>query len=39
MRKIFFEKSNAKCGGEASPRHFYKKSKLSISLDKQSEML
>ena len=39
MKNTFLEKSNAKCGGEASPRPFSKKSKLSISLDKQSEML
>ena len=39
MRKIILEKSYHKCGGEASPRFFYKKSKLSISLDRQSEML
>ena len=36
---IFLEKSYAKCGEEASPRPFYKKSKLSVSLDQQSEML
>ena len=28
-----------KCVGKASPRPFYKKSKLSISLDQQSKML
>ena len=39
MRNIFLEKSYIKCGGEASPRSFYKKSKLSISLDHQSKML
>ena len=38
MRNIFLEKSYTKCGGEASPRPFYKKSKLSISLDQQSEI-
>ena len=38
-RNIFLEKSYTKCGGGASPRPFYKKSKLSISLDRQSEML
>ena len=37
MRNIFFEKSYTKCGGEASSRPFYKKSKLI--LDQQSEML
>ena len=35
----FLEKSYTKCGGEASPRPFHEKSKLSISLDQQSEML
>ena len=39
MRNIFLEKSYAKCGGEASPRFFYKESELSISLDQQSKML
>ena len=39
IRNIFLEKSYTKCGGEASPRPFYKKSKSSISLDHQSEML
>ena len=33
MRNIFLGKSYTKCGGEASPRPFYKKSKLIISLD------
>ena len=32
-RNIFFEKSYAICGGETIPRHFFKKSKLSIFLD------
>ena len=36
---VFLEKSYTKCGGEASPRVFYKKSKLSVHLDQQSEML
>ena len=36
---IFLEKSYVRCGGEASPRPIYKKSKLMISLDQQSEML
>ena len=39
MRKIFLGKSYTKCGEEASPRHCYKKSKLEISLDQQSEMV
>ena len=33
MRNIFLQKSYAKCGGEASPRPFSEKLKLSISLD------
>ena len=36
---IFLEKRYAKWSGETSPRRFYKKLKLSISLDNQSEML
>ena len=39
MRNIFLEKLYTECGGEASPRPFDKKSKLSISLDQQSEIL
>ena len=39
MRNIFLEKSYTKCGGKASPIPFYKKSKLSIPLNQQSEML
>ena len=39
MRNIFLENSSTKCGEEASSRTFYKKSKLSISLNQQSEML
>ena len=38
MRNIFFEKSYTKCGIEASPKFFYEKLKLSISLDQQSKM-
>ena len=30
MRKIFIEKSYAKCGGETSPRPFSEKLKLNI---------
>ena len=30
---IFLKKSYTKCGGEASPRIFYKISKLNVSLD------
>ena len=33
MRNIFLQKSYTKCGGEASPRTFSEKLKLSISLD------
>ena len=33
MRNIFVEKSYAKYAGETIPRHLYKISKLSISLD------
>ena len=33
MRNIFLEKLYTKHGAEASPRTFYKKSKLRISLD------
>ena len=33
MRNICLEKSYPKCGGEASPRSFSEKLKLSISLD------
>ena len=39
MRNIIQEKSYIKYGGEASPRPFYKKLKLSVSLDQQSDML
>ena len=39
MRNIFLEKSYIKFGEESNPRSFYKKSKLSISLDQQSKML
>ena len=39
MRNIFLEKSYTKCGGKTSPIPFYKKSKLSIPLNQQSEIL
>ena len=39
MRNIFLEKSYTKCGGETSPRFISRKSKLSISLNKKSEIL
>ena len=35
MRYIIPEKSYTQCDGEASPRPFHKKSKLSISQDQQ----
>ena len=38
MRNIFLEKSYTKDVGDASPRAFYKKLKLIISPDQQSEM-
>ena len=39
VRNIFREKSHTKFGGESSPKHFSKKSKLSISQDQESEIL
>ena len=39
MRNIFLEKSYTKCGGKTSPRCFYEKLKLSISLDQYSKVL
>ena len=33
LRNTFLKKSYTKCGGEAIPRRFFKKSKLSISID------
>ena len=33
MRNIFLEKSYTKCGGKTMPKPFFKKPKLSISLD------
>ena len=39
MKNIFLEKSYTKSAGEASPRPCYKKSKLSLSLNQQSEIL
>ena len=39
MRDIFLEKLCTKCGGEASSRLFYKKAKLNIPPDQQSEVL
>ena len=39
LRNIFLEKSYTDCGGETIPRSFFKKSKLSISLDQYSKVL
>ena len=36
---IFLEKSFTRCGGETIPRPFSRKSKLSVSLDQQSQIL
>ena len=38
-KKYFLEKLYTKCDGEANPKPFNKKPKLSISLDQHSEML
>ena len=38
MENIFHEKSCTKCGGETFARLFFKKSKLSISLDQWSKI-
>ena len=39
VRNNFLEKTYTKCGGETSPRSFFKKSHWSISLDQQSEII
>ena len=39
MVDIFLEKSYTKYGGETIPRPYFKKSKLSISLDQYSKVL
>ena len=39
MRNIFLEKSYTKFGGETSPKAFFKKSQLNISLDQESKVL
>ena len=39
MGNIIHERSYTKCGGEAIPRPFCKKLKLSMTLDQQSEFL
>ena len=38
MRNIFLEKSYIKITGKLSPRPFFEKSKLRVSLDQQPEM-
>ena len=38
MRNKFPDKTYTKCGGKTNPRLLSKKSKLSISLDEQSEI-
>ena len=39
MKNITVEKSCTKCGGKTCPRNIFKKSKFSMSLDQQSEVL
>ena len=39
MKNIFIEKLYTKLGGEASPRPFSEKSKLSLSLEQQCEVI
>ena len=39
MRNIFLENSYTKCGGETSPRSFFEKLKLIISLNHWSKVL
>ena len=39
IRNIFLEKLFTKCGEEASPSPFHKRSKFSVFLDQQNEML
>ena len=39
LTNIFLEKPYTKCGGETIPRPFFKKSKLSISLDQYCKVL
>ena len=39
MRSIFLEKSYTKGGGETSPRLFFEKLKLTISLDQWPKVL
>ena len=39
LRNIFLKMSSAKCGGKTIPRPFFKRSKLSISLNQYFEVL
>ena len=39
LRNIFLEESYTNCGGKTIPWPFFKKSKLSISLDQYSKVL
>ena len=39
IKNIFLKKSYTKCSGETSPRPFFEKFKLSISLDQQCKVL
>ena len=39
MKRIFLEKLYTKCGRETTTRRFHRKSKLSITLDQESETL
>ena len=39
VRNNFLGKTYTKCGGQTSPSSFFKKSKWSISLDQQSEII
>ena len=39
LRSIFLEEGYTKCGGETIPRPFFKKSKLSISLDQYAKAI
>ena len=38
MTDIFLQKSYTECGRETSPRHFFEKLSLFISLDQQSKV-
>ena len=39
LTNIFLERSYTKCGGEIIPKPFFKKSKLSLSLDQYYKVL